>query len=227
MADRVGRSLRGCLRVLCGVRPPRSHLGTLGDDLGREWRTRTVTFKPYPVCAILQARVEAAVAMRHQREGCEFVRATLRLTPAEAHYPGTHGTAPFDDPGAALMSATYCLAVALSRGTVTAEDLFGSHDPALIEAAGRIELVADPALGARTFTLEVEFADGLIERAEGDASTAYNRDRDGIARNLTRLAVEVPQGIALDRLLALVTGPGSTPVAELLTPLTARSSARR
>ncbi|MFT4286981.1 MmgE/PrpD family protein [Nocardioides sp.] len=184
--------------------------------LGEVWRTRDVTFKPYPVCAILQAPVAAATEL-HERVGRpEFSRASIRLAPAEAHYPGTDGTAPFDDAGAALMSASYCLTLGLVQGDVTADDLFRSHEEALQHLSRRLEVVADPTLAPRCFVLEVEYPDGHAERVERDGGSAFNWPREELLMNVERLKREVPAGIDLDRLAELAFGDLGTQVAEIV-----------
>lgn len=184
--------------------------------LGEVWRTREVTFKPYPVCAILQSPVEAAIEV-HRRTGSVTVqRAKLHLTPVEAAYPGTDGMAPFDDAGAALMSAGYCLAVGLTEGTVTADDLLRSHEATLSDLANRIEVVADPSLAPRQFVLEVEYDGGRVERVERAGGEDYNWDLDGLRRNVARLQDEVPPGIDLERLVEVVHGGLDIPIAAVV-----------
>jgi 2-methylcitrate dehydratase PrpD len=193
------------------------------EGLGEVWRTREVTFKPYPVCAILQSPVEAAIDL-HRRVGrvATAQRGTLRLTPAEAAYPGTDGLAPFDDAGAALMSAGYCLAVGLTEGIVTASDLFRSHEAALGELANRIEVIPDASLSQRQFVLEVEYEGGRIERVEHAGGEDYNWDLTGLRGNLVRLQDEVPSGINLERLVELVHAELETPIAAVVDTVVAR-----
>lgn len=192
----------------------------LGSELGRTWHTREVTFKPYPVCAILQAPVEAAAKLHAVLKDKPFERARIQLAPAEAHYPGTEGSPPFDDPGSALMSARYCLAVALTRGTVTAQDLLSSDEPVMKELSRRIDVVADEQLEPRHFALEVEYTDGRVERIERDGSGAYNWGRDALEGNIARLAGEVPPGIDLQALVGLAFGDEPSSVADIVSVMT-------
>lgn len=231
LAQHGGTGSAGCFEGTSGFfasfARDASIAGTLGQGLGEVWHTREVTFKPYPVCAILQSPVEAAVALHDRLGYSDFSRASLRLAPAEAHYPGTAGAAPFDDPGAALMSASYCLAVALSEGTVRAQDLFRSHEPRLVEAARTIETVADESISSRHFALEVEFGDGRVERVVGDGSSAFNWCPEEVATHVARLKPEVPPGIDLDRLAGQVLGSLDTPAADLVDLLVASSPSGR
>jgi 2-methylcitrate dehydratase PrpD len=190
--------------------------GRLTTAGGEVWRTRDVTFKPYPVCAILQSPVEAAVELHAKVGAGDFRRGSIRLTPGEAHYPGTQGVAPFDDAGAALMSATYCLTLGLTQGSVTAADLFRSHEESLRELSHRLEVVADPSLAARSFVLEVEYDDERVERVERDGNAAFNWVREGLVMNVGRLKQEVPGGVDLDRLVELAFGELGTPAAAIV-----------
>lgn len=182
-----------------------------------EWITRQVTFKPYPVCAILQAPVVAATRLHEELAAAPFERARIRLSPPEAHYPGTEGRAPFDDPGAALMSASFCLAVALERGTVTADDLFRSHEDGLLESSHRIDVIADESLGRQSFVLEVDLGGGDVRRVEhiGDGTT-FNWQRAELEQHVHRLTGEVPAGIDLQLLIDRCFGPLDTPASSVV-----------
>ncbi|RHW28377.1 hypothetical protein D0Z08_05265 [Nocardioides immobilis] len=185
----------------------------VGEGLGSRWATREVSFKAHPVCAILQAPVTAAAALACTR--AEISAATLTLTPAEAQYPGTDGVPPFEDAGAALMSAPYCVATALTRGGVTVDDLFRSAEPERIDTTRRVRVVADPHLAPRQFVLEVTWTDGRWVRLVGDGSTAA-WGRDDLSASLSRLQQEVADGIDLTVLVECVFGSLDAPAADLV-----------
>lgn len=185
----------------------------VGQGLGRVWATREVSFKAHPVCAILQSPVTAAAALAGAR--AEISSATLTLTPAEAQYPGTDGLPPFEDAGAALMSAGYCVATALTRGGVTVDDLFRSAELERIDRTRRVRVVADPRLAPREFVLEVAWADGRQVRLTGDGSIA-SWGRDDLRANVSRLQFEVPDGIDLTVLVERVFGPLDVPAVDLV-----------
>ncbi|MDQ6523938.1 MmgE/PrpD family protein [Nocardioides sp. LHD-245] len=189
----------------------------VGRELGTVWATREVTFKAHPVCAILQEPVTAAASLvRTARTArAPFAGATLTLSPAEAHYPGTDGMPVFEDAGAALMSARYCLATALTRGSVTVDDLFASGEPERVAGAQRVEVVADPRLGPREFVLEVTWTDGRTDRATG-AGVLRAWARPDLEANLHRLQGEVPEGIDLAVLAGRALGGLDLPAAELV-----------
>lgn len=188
----------------------------VGQRLGSHWSTRDVTFKAHPVCAILQGPVAAARALSASAPESEFARATLHLTPAEANYPGTVEAPPFDDAGAALMSASYCVSLALASGSFTADDLFRSHEEVLQEQARRVQVVADPSLRPRCFVLEVEWAEGRVDRVEQDGSGAGRWSRDELLANLARLQDEIPAGVSLDRLIGTTFGSLDAPAAAIV-----------
>ena len=189
----------------------------LATPLGTTWFTRAVTFKPYPVCAILQAPVVEATKLHAELAGASFVTASIRLSPPEAHYPGTEGYAPFDDPGSALMSASYCLAVALTEGTVIASDLFRSDENGLRDSSHRIDVIADESLGRQSFVLDVDFGDAGTRHVEhvGDGTT-FNWQRAELEQNVQRLAGEMPEGIDLDALIERCFADLGMPVASVV-----------
>ncbi|WP_105035505.1 MmgE/PrpD family protein [Cryobacterium aureum] len=189
----------------------------LATKLGRTWFTRAVNFKPYPVCAILQAPVVEAIKLHSELAGAPFVTASIRLSPPEAHYPGTEGSAPFEDPGAALMSASYCLAVALTEGTVSADDLFRSHEDELRDRSHRIKVIPDESLSRQSFVLDVDFGAAGTRRVEhvGDGTT-FNWQRAELEQNVQRLAGEVPEGIDLDVLVERCFADFGTPATSVV-----------
>lgn len=193
-----------------------SEVRHLGEDLGTKWRTLDVTFKPYPVCAILQAPVTEAIALRTERPRQEVRHATLTLSPVEAAYPGTDGQGPFADVGGALMSAAFCLAVAFREGTVTAADLYRHHDHALLDLAERIHVAADPSLPPRSFRLDVEFDDGPASAGFEADDTTFNWEQDELTERVRSLRGEVPPSIDLDRLIGLTEKLESHSVADLV-----------
>jgi len=167
----------------------------VGRDLGRSWRILEVTYKPYAVCAILQEPVRQAIGMAREHDlRTDAIRAVrLHLPPAEAAYPGTDGAGPFAGVGATLMSAPFCLAVALSQRTVKGEDLQRLDDPVLSPLVARARVIADESLGARSFVLEVDLADGRMLRHASHATVEpFNWNRAEVIANLHAMADELP-----------------------------------
>ncbi|RTL66264.1 MAG: MmgE/PrpD family protein 4 [Pseudonocardiaceae bacterium] len=195
---------QGFYRALLGEAPDLSAVAT---DLGDVWRVREVTYKPLPVCAILQSPVTDALGLRDTHELTpELVGAArLTLSPGEAAYPGTDSVGPFRGAGDALMSAQFCLAVALEKGTVTAQDLLRTDDDALLDLARRIEVVPDPAMESRSFKLEIDLRDGgRVEHVSDDGAADFNWDRAGLLAQIQVMAGELPSADVVQGLVDTV-----------------------
>ena len=169
----------------------------VGEDLGTQWRSLDVTYKPYAVCAILQSPVRQAIllAKQHELKAGNISAVRLTLNPAEAAYPGTDSTGPFIDTRATLMSAQFCLAVALAQQTVRGNDLKRFSDPLLQPLIQRTRVQADARLGVRSFILEVDLIDGrTLRHASHAAAEPFNWDRSEVMENLHAMADEIPIG---------------------------------
>jgi 2-methylcitrate dehydratase PrpD len=180
-----------------------------GDwELGERWRLLDVTYKPYPVCAITQSSVQVAIDLVHANDldSERIASVSCGLNSADRTYPGTVNGGPFDDIGATLMSAQFCVAMALKHRTATLAGLREFDDPELMRLVGVTEVVGDdaiPNLGAR---LRLTTSDGQTFSGEllPDAST-YGWDWDGVVSNLQRMAPEMALSAdGLDRLVAVV-----------------------
>ena len=183
----------------------RAFLGNLegveqvGHDLGRTWRSLDVTYKPFAVCAILQAPVTQAIAFAraHDLQPRDIRAVRLHLNPAEAAYPGTDAQGPFADIGATLMSAQFCLAVALTRRGFLGQDLKRLDDPLLRPLIERGRVVPDPTLGSRSFILEIDRADGsTLRHVQNTVGEPFNWNRHETLDNLRAMAQELPFGTA-------------------------------
>ena len=177
-------------------------------ELGRHWRILDVIYKPYPVCNITQTPVAVAVgiATAHDLQAADVESVVCAMHPADRDYPGTLGRAPFTGVGASLMSAPYCIALALRDRTATLRGLGDYDDPELVALAGRVTVTADPALPALAARLQVRTRAGA--RLEGelipDAAT-YGWAWAGVAANADRLRPEMgPHAAGLDALKAAV-----------------------
>ncbi len=169
----------------------------VGKDLGTKWRSLDVTYKPYAVCAILQGPVHQAMLLARQHalkaENISAVR--LTLNPAEAAYPGTDSTGPFSDTGATLMSAQFCLAVALAQQTLRGSDLKRFADPLLQPLVQKTIVQADGQLGARSFVLEVDLTNGqTLRHASHATAEPFNWDRAEVMGNLRAMGDELAFG---------------------------------
>lgn len=177
-------------------------------QLGERWRILDVIYKPYPVCNINQTPVELAVdlAVTHDIAAGDVASVRLHLNPGDRGYPGTLNAGPFADVGATLMSAPFCVAMALKHRTATLDGLAEFEDEVTRSLVERIDVVGDedlPPLGSR---LEVTTAAGETHARElvPDAEH-YGWAWEQVARNARKLGAEMADGGAgLDRLEALV-----------------------
>ncbi len=188
-------ALEGVAGFYAAFMGDRESTAGVGRDLGSTWRSLGVTYKPYAVCAILQAPVQQAMALarKHglQRDDIRAIR--LTLNPTEAAYPGTDSTGPYRDTGATLMSAQFCLAVALADRKVTGSDLRRFADPQLQPLIRNGRVLVDPTLGTRCFVLEVDLANGQtlrhVSQADGEP---FNWTRSEVIDNLHAMQDELP-----------------------------------
>lgn len=170
-------------------------LAAIGNDLGQHWRCLDVTYKPYAVCAILQAPVAQAIALAQANDidPGQIAAIRLSLNPAEAAYPGTDARGPFVDIGATLMSAQFCLAVALSQRVVRGVDLQRLNDPALQPLIHCTEVIPDASLATRQFVLDIELRGGSrLRHASQHTGQPFNWDRQGVMDNLRAMSDEIP-----------------------------------
>lgn len=169
-----------------------------------------MTYKPHPVCAILQSTVTAAVelAVGEDLDADAVGAVRVRLNPADRLYPGTLNPGPWDDVAATLMSAQYCTAMALRDRGATLAGLRAFDDPQLARLARATEVIGDeriPPLGAR---VEIDTLAGATHAREllPDAAT-YGWDWDGVRSNAERMLPELPLDAAgLGRLADAVRG---------------------
>lgn len=170
-----------------------------GHDLGQTWRSLDVTYKPFAVCAILQMPVTQAIALaqEHDLRPADIRAMRLRLPPVEAAYPGTDSRGPYAGVGATLMSAQFCLAMALTRRGARGADLQRLHDPEWQPLIDRSSVIADPSLRTRGFVLEIDCADGrtLTRPSQADGEP-FNWSGEEVAANLRTMGDEIPLSAA-------------------------------
>ena len=167
----------------------------VGRDLGTTWRGLDVTYKRYAVCAILQVPVLEAIALaqQHDLKPDDISAVRLTLNPAEAAYPGTDSTGPFRDTGATLMSAQFCLAVALNERRVKGTDLQRFADRSIQSLVERTQVRIDDRLDARSFDLEIDLVGGRTLRHSSRATVEpFNWNRAQVIDNLRSMGDELP-----------------------------------
>lgn len=163
-------------------------------QLGERWRLLDVTYKPHPVCAITQSPVTIAIdiATRNDLRPEQINAIRCVLNTADRTYPGTVNSGPFGDVGATLMSAQFCLAMALARRSATLDGLRAFEDPTILRLVELTEILGEdtvPNLGAR---VEIDTTDGRTYSGElVPVAETYGWNWDGVRANLARMAPEI------------------------------------
>jgi 2-methylcitrate dehydratase PrpD len=182
--------------------------GDVGAGLGRDWRIRETTFKPYPVCTLNQVPVTALIALAEERgiRAEDVTHVELTLNGNEARYPGIDVKGPFVDAPGALMSAQYTLAVALRERTVRNEHLLAFDDAELMDLVQRVDVKIDDALTPRSCRITVETADGTTHSTQRTStSDTFNWDREEAIRMARSLQPETRlDGEQLDELVKTI-----------------------
>ncbi|QEC48106.1 MmgE/PrpD family protein [Baekduia soli] len=177
---------------------PDADLDIAGDwELGTRWRSLDVTYKPYPVCAITQSPVQVAIdlANRHDIDPAQIVAVRVHLNPADRSYPGTVNEGPFVDVGATLMSAQYCVAMALKHRSATLEGLREFDDEVIARLVSVTEVLPDEGLPSLAGRVEVDLDAGTVGGELVPDVYTYGWDWNGVVANIKRMEPE----IALDR----------------------------
>ena len=165
------------------------------SEIGIRWRTLDVTYKPFPVCAILQGPVSEIIKLSkvNKLDASEIARVTLKLSRAEAEYPGTDCKGPFIGVAGTLMSAQFCLALALSQGYIRGSDMLRFSDSTLKDLIDRIEVHALEEMELQSFKIEVDLHDGRrIEKFSNSNAKDLNWNRDQVVENLISIIDEMP-----------------------------------
>lgn len=164
--------------------------------------------KAYPVCAINQAAVEVAIRLRHDLTADDLAsieRVTVRLSDADAGYPGIDLAHPPTSWPQAMMDARQGVAVALALGHVEVGALHPA-DAAVHRLRERVEVIGGLADGGQHgAAITIELADGRrsegsAERVEVDASRSARMAADllpaaGVARHLAAQLPTLVDGI--------------------------------
>ena len=139
-------------------------------DLGQTWTILDVYFKPYGVCYWAQPAVVAALSLqaRHALDPARIER--IRVQTFEA---ATHLTCRVPaDSDQAQYSLPFPVAAALVHGRLGPDELDGPglSDPRVLDLAGRVEVLEDPALSAhfpamRYARVEITTRDGAVYRS--------------------------------------------------------------
>lgn len=179
----------GLYRALTGEQRPHSKPYALGNV----WRTLEVTYKPFPVCAILQTPVTVLLAMMDQLgfTADDIETMTLTLAPAEAKYPGTEEYGPFASPSGALMSAPFCLAAAAREQRMTRAMVEAYGDEERLAFARRIQIASDPGLMPGQCVIVAEGPQGTWRSDQIDAPASFDWDFDEVHHRLIAMGDEL------------------------------------
>lgn len=157
----------------------------IAGRLGQEWSVLKVTFKPYPVCALNQTPVRAALQLREalQARGTEAKALRVYLNPTVVGYAGMDKEGPFASVSGTLMSIQFCVATTLLYGTPTIARMAAFEDPGVHRLIPLIKPVADEALGLLACRIEADVEGGLspVVIALQTDHTEYSYDRKRVS----------------------------------------------
>lgn len=167
----------GLFRTHAGSHFDDVNLDALTADLGERWRAEEVAIKPYPVCHILHACIDSAIALKEQHglDPSDIAKVRVLLHPDTFHYvcenaemrrrPTTDYMAKF--------SAHYTTAAALIRGKCGFAELEQDAitDPAILALAQKVEHAPDPK------SAFPEYFSGGVEITLANGRTIAHHDR--------------------------------------------------
>lgn len=159
--------------------------------LGSEWSIYRATFKPYPVCALNQTPVIAALALRGKIgvRGIEKIR--VHMHPFEAGYPGLDYKGPFNSVSGTLMSVPFCIAATLLRGVPTMKIMTTYADSDINTLVDKTELLPDAAVNRLCCIIEVFLKDGCtISQDQMMNERDYSYDRETVSALIRRIGSE-------------------------------------
>lgn len=193
-----------------------------GIGLGKKWRSLTVTYKPFPICALNQvpATVMIDLVQQHDLREEHVQEVVVALAPHEAAYPGVDSQGPFSDVGGTLMSAPYCLAMGIRKQGIDLEDLRRFGDDSLMELVRRIHVVGEDGLPGGSCRITVrtrddEFSDDYISTPE-----TFNWDRHETTRRLRMIVRDMPFGVDhFDRIVDAVLDLDNRSIRELISAM--------
>ena len=173
--------------------------------LGERWRLLDVIYKPYPVCAIMQSPVSVAIdlASEHDLDPANITRVRVHLNPDDHRYPGTVNPGPYHEISASLMSAEFCVAMALSNRSATLEGLSDFDNPTILRLIELTDVIPDPGIPSLGGRIGVDLAAGGTLQAElVPVPSTYGWDWDGVVANAIRMGPEM--AIGPERLTSLI-----------------------
>lgn len=131
--------------------------------LGKNWSILRVTFKPYPVCALNQTPVSAALQLREQlsKEQLDNIKnIDIRVNTVVAGYAGMDTCGPFTSISGSLMSMQFCVATALLKGIPTVTQMKAFDDKKVNDLMSVIKIIPDESKSLLACQIEVETYEG-------------------------------------------------------------------
>lgn len=163
----------------------------LAAQLGRDWATLRVTFKPYPVCAFNQTPVIAALALREELDGAPIRAVRVRMNPFETGYAGMDSKGPFHSISGTLMSIPFCIANTLLHGAPSMQAMTTYADPAVNAMIPNINLITDAAVPTLCCTIEIDLeGGGAVVREQVMTFADFSYERAEVSRLIRRVGAE-------------------------------------
>jgi 2-methylcitrate dehydratase PrpD len=175
----------GWARAFCGDAAAAKLVAELAAD---RTRIAEVAVKPYPVSGIAQVPTHLGALLHDELDGIGPDSVIVRMSAAEANYPGSSNRGPFRSRSDALMSIAFCVATAVIAGHVPLEATEDANDRRLAAAIDRVQLEVDPSLPDASVVLTAEVGDRTLELAGRGSEifhptwAAISADLDGLAR---------------------------------------------
>ena len=167
----------GLFRTHAGSHFDDVDLGALTAGLGKRWRAEEVAIKPYPVCHILHACIDSAIALKEQHElkAADIAKVRVLLHPDTFHYVCENAEMRRRPPTdyVAKFSAHYTTAAALVRGKCGFAELEQDAitDPEILALAQKVEHAPDPK------SAFPEYFSGGVEITLANGRTIAHHDR--------------------------------------------------
>ena len=159
--------------------------------LGQDWGVRTVSFKPYPICALNQTPVATVIELMSEESvvAGDVAQVTVELAPGAARYPGIDEHGPFQDVGSTLMSLPFCVALAALGGNVRHSDLTRFTDPDVAEMSRRVSVLGreDVARGACRVSVTTHSGE-TVTRQSGSPLELFAWDFEECVERVRQLA---------------------------------------
>jgi 2-methylcitrate dehydratase PrpD len=122
-----------------------------------------VAVKPYPVSGIAQVPTHLACQIHGELKGAVPDHICVRMSTAEASYPGSTNRGPFRSRSDALMSVAFCVACGVTSGRVTLATTEAARHAELTNVLDRIRLEADDSLEDTQGALRAEMNGRVLE----------------------------------------------------------------